>query len=165
MGAAGETISRCTRRLARARPTCVHLATLPPAPPLRSGIPEKDIRGFRNPYLTTAPATRQVMPGPSQQRRGVWRRRLAAATSRLPCAASSPPTPALPPPTVAQVLHEAGFLYDSTLIEGKGYSLSNGAKERVWPCEPGASAQRGGRALAGLGAAARGVLQSSVLCE
>ena len=35
----------------------------------------------------------------------------------------------------AQVLHEEGFLYDSTLMETLQYSLSNGAGQRVWPCE------------------------------
>ncbi|KAL4448992.1 hypothetical protein ABPG77_007709 [Micractinium sp. CCAP 211/92] len=55
------------------------------------GIPIEEIRGFRNPYLTTAPESRKV-------------------------------------------LYENGFLYDSTLIEGKNDgSLSNGMDERVWP--------------------------------
>ncbi|KAI7845753.1 hypothetical protein COHA_000668 [Chlorella ohadii] len=36
-------------------------------------------------------------------------------------------------PTVRQVLHEEGFLYDSTLMETLQYSLSNGAGQRVWP--------------------------------
>ncbi|KAL4422673.1 hypothetical protein ABPG75_008870 [Micractinium tetrahymenae] len=55
------------------------------------GIPIEDIRGFRNPYLQTAPESRKL-------------------------------------------LYENGFLYDSTLIEGRhDESLSNGMDERVWP--------------------------------
>lgn len=107
------------------------------------GIPKTEVRGFRNPYLTTAPSTRKV--------RAVGAPAGGAAAGMLPhrclrCPAAPPgPVRRGPgrhhtrrPPCGSpnwQVLHERGFLYDSTLIEGKGYSLSYGMGERVWPCE------------------------------
>lgn len=55
------------------------------------GIPEEEVRGFRNPYLQTNP-------------------------------------------TVREVLHDNGFLFDSTLMEND-VSISDSMHNRVWPCE------------------------------
>lgn len=104
------------------------------------GIPKDDVVGFRNPYLTVAPSSRQVFSPPTAPPARVCtvhtRRPRPPSPSRRLRRRALPASFLAPSTNPTQVLYDKGFLYDSTLIEGKGYSLSYGMADRVFPCEP-----------------------------
>ena len=111
----------------------------PPLPLLRHSVSVQKLLFAACRYLTTTPATRQV-----GRRGGVFGMPVALHAAGGQRALPAPPCPApcgCKPglrrrrACLLQVLHEEGFLYDSTLMESLSYSLSHGAGQRVWPCE------------------------------
>ncbi|KAL4425399.1 hypothetical protein ABPG75_009415 [Micractinium tetrahymenae] len=100
------------------------------------GIPEAGIVGWRQPYLQASPTVRQARDsaGPLFGG-GLWglesRLRFLSVLLR---AAADPAALLLPRDTLDQVLLEAGYLYDSTILETPdGESVSQGKAARLWP--------------------------------
>lgn len=83
--------------------------------------------------------------------------------SRLACPRASPC-----PPNPTQVLHENGFLYDSTLMENSN-SITDSMSNRLWPCElpplPAASAFWGAVELGPAGRVAKLLGPCLALCS
>lgn len=96
------------------------------------GIPEADIVGFRQPYLQSSPVTREASGGRHTDQ-APWGRSVGPVARTGIVTSGAELLPRRSPSLPLQVLHAAGFTYDSTLLEEVHASLGDGFGDRVWP--------------------------------